>query len=178
MAKPENTRERILDVAKQLFGTYGFAEVSLSMIAKDVGITKAGLYHFFENKAAIYSTVIEDVFAAIHTIFDEALKSSKEIPLRDVIEHVIAVALQEGNVMLRMGKCPVEKDRERMQEHFKNFFNKVEQVFDHYHVMNPTLATHVFLNAVHGYVRWAHIEEDATDVKTYSEYLATLFQQS
>jgi len=179
MSKAENTRDSILAVAKQLFTTHGFSEVSLSMIAKEVGITKAALYHFFENKAAIYVTVVEDVSLAITEAFDAALASSpEETSLADVIEHVIAVAMKEGNVMLRMGKCPIPKDRERMHEDFKMFFQKVGSVLAHYQVREPKLATHVFLNAVHGYIRWAHVDEDATDVRTYSEYLATLFQQS
>jgi len=172
------TKEHIIAEAKKLFTSQGFSAVSMSMIAKEVGISKAALYHFFENKAAIYITVIEDVFLAIGEVFDAALSASPDdVPLADVIEHVISVGMQEGNVMLRMDSCPLLGEQSHMQTLFQDFFQKVAQVLAHYHIEETTLATHVFLNAVHGYIKWAHIDSDVPDVRTYSTYLVTLFQK-
>ena len=151
----------------------------MSMIAKEVGITKAALYHFFENKASIYITVIEDVMLAVGEVFDAAVLSDpKDHPLSDIIEHIISVAMHEGNVMLRMDKCPLMEEKERMQVLFQTFFQKVERVMEYYDIQQSRLATHVFLNAVHGYIRWAHMDPDATNVRSYSEYLAGLFQKN
>lgn len=173
------TKEHIISEAKKLFTSLGFAGVSMSMIAKEVGITKAALYHFFENKASIYITVIEDVMLAIGEVFDAALiLDTADNPLSDIIEHIISVAMHEGNIMLRMDKCPVFEEKERMQIVFQTFFQKVEGVMNHYDIQDARLATHVFLNAIHGYIRWAHMDPEATNVRVYSEYLAGLFQKN
>ncbi|HBB38023.1 MAG: transcriptional regulator, TetR family protein [Candidatus Magasanikbacteria bacterium GW2011_GWD2_43_18] len=176
MEQRATTKEHIISEAKKLFTSQGFAEVSMSMIAKEVGITKAALYHFFENKASIYITVIEDVFLAIGEVLDAAVATpAAAIPLVDVIEHVIAVGMQEGNVILRMDKCPLLTEKEHMHTLFQTFFQKVEHLLAHYDVPETGLAAHVFLNAVHGYIKWAHIDPDVPDIRRYSDYLATLF---
>jgi AcrR family transcriptional regulator len=59
MARPRSdTRERILDVALELFGEQGYDKTSLREIADRLGITKAALYYYFERKS--------DILLALH----------------------------------------------------------------------------------------------------------------
>ena len=53
-----STRERILDVALELFGAQGYDGTSLRQIAEQLGVTKAALYYHFESK--------EDILRALH----------------------------------------------------------------------------------------------------------------
>jgi AcrR family transcriptional regulator len=57
MARPRTngaeTRERILQVALELFGEHGYEATSLRDIAERLGITKAALYYYFPRKADI-----------------------------------------------------------------------------------------------------------------------------
>lgn len=53
-----DTRERILDVALDLFVEQGYDKTSLREIAERLGITKAALYYHFERK--------EDMLLALH----------------------------------------------------------------------------------------------------------------
>jgi AcrR family transcriptional regulator len=52
------TRERILDVALELFNEQGYDGTSLREIAERLGITKAALYYHFERK--------EDILLELH----------------------------------------------------------------------------------------------------------------
>src|SRR5215467_4790769 len=52
------TRERILDVALELFNEQGYEKTSLREIAVRLGTTKAALYYHFERK--------EDILLALH----------------------------------------------------------------------------------------------------------------
>jgi AcrR family transcriptional regulator len=47
------TRERILEVALELFNEQGYDKTSLREIAERLGITKAALYYYFERKQDI-----------------------------------------------------------------------------------------------------------------------------
>lgn len=49
-AKPLTTRDKILTVAAQLFYKEGYKATGVDRIAKEAGITKATLYHYFQNK--------------------------------------------------------------------------------------------------------------------------------
>jgi len=53
-----STRERILDVALELFTEQGYDKTSLRQIADRLGVTKAALYYHFERK--------EDIFLELH----------------------------------------------------------------------------------------------------------------
>jgi AcrR family transcriptional regulator len=53
-----STRERILDVALDLFTEKGFDKTSLREIAEQLGVTKAALYYHFASK--------EDILMALH----------------------------------------------------------------------------------------------------------------
>jgi AcrR family transcriptional regulator len=57
-AEPLSTRERILDVALDLFIEKGFDKTSLREIAEQLGVTKAALYYYFASK--------EDILMALH----------------------------------------------------------------------------------------------------------------
>ena len=46
----EDTRRRILEAARELFGTDGFDCTTVRQIASAVGITDAALYYHFKSK--------------------------------------------------------------------------------------------------------------------------------
>ncbi len=89
MARPRgsrgsDTRERILDVAQDLFTRQGYDKTSLRDIAERLKITKAALYYYFERK--------EDILIALHlrlqslgaSVLDE-LEAAPDGPARAAI---------------------------------------------------------------------------------------------
>jgi len=62
-AKGKSTRERILDIALELFTEQGFDKTSLREIADRLGFTKAAIYYHFASK--------EDILMSIHLRFHE-----------------------------------------------------------------------------------------------------------
>ena len=57
--KQEDTRQRILDKALELFSERGYDSVSVGEIAKAVGIKAPSLYNHFPGKQAIFDAIIE-----------------------------------------------------------------------------------------------------------------------
>lgn len=62
MAEP-STRERILDVAAELFIEQGYDGTSLREIADRMGFTKAALYYHFPSKEKILEALLEPFLA-------------------------------------------------------------------------------------------------------------------
>ncbi len=56
------TRSRILDAAAVEFAARGFDGAKVDRIARRAGLNKAMLYYHFRNKAALYRTILEDLF--------------------------------------------------------------------------------------------------------------------
>ena len=57
--KQEDTKQRILDKALELFSTQGYDSVSVGEIAKAVGIKAPSLYNHFLSKQAIFDAIMK-----------------------------------------------------------------------------------------------------------------------
>lgn len=55
----EGTKERILDIALELFAQNGYLGTSMSEIAKQLGFTKAALYKHYTSKQEILDQIVE-----------------------------------------------------------------------------------------------------------------------
>lgn len=56
----EETKKRILTVAKQLIEEHGFENVSIDAVAQGAGISKGAFYVHFESKDALATILLED----------------------------------------------------------------------------------------------------------------------
>lgn len=70
MAPPQSTRERILDVARELFTEQGYEATSLREIADRLGFTKAALYYHFQSKEQILMALLEPVRSLVGELLD------------------------------------------------------------------------------------------------------------
>lgn len=61
--KQEDTKQRILDNALELFSAHGYDSVSVGEIAKAVGIKAPSLYNHFPGKQAIFDAIVESTAA-------------------------------------------------------------------------------------------------------------------
>jgi TetR/AcrR family transcriptional regulator, mexJK operon transcriptional repressor len=66
-------RDRILEVATELFLTEGYGATSIEAVAERAGISKRTFYHRFENKAALFAAVVHRII--------EQIRPPPEVPL-------------------------------------------------------------------------------------------------
>ena len=64
MMKQEDTKQRILDKALELFSARGYDSVSVGEIAEAVGIRAPSLYNHFPGKQAIFDAIMEFMYTA------------------------------------------------------------------------------------------------------------------
>lgn len=69
--KKENTRQKILAIARDEFIMNGFRDTSMRTIAYKSGITLSNIYTYFHNKDEIFKAVLSGVFAAIDQLMEE-----------------------------------------------------------------------------------------------------------
>lgn len=67
-----STRERIQQVALDLFGEQGYEKTSLREIAERLEVTKAALYYHFKSKEEILESVLEDYLSEVEALLDWA----------------------------------------------------------------------------------------------------------
>lgn len=72
----EESKKRILDVAKRHFSENGFDGTRVDDIARDAGVNKALIYYYFKNKEAILDHLIKSLFDDIRAITMEFVRNS------------------------------------------------------------------------------------------------------
>ena len=73
-----DTRQRLLDIAEQLFADRGFYGVSIAAIASEVGFTKQGLLHYFNSKEKLYGAILQRISDDFQEQQTEAEQASEE----------------------------------------------------------------------------------------------------
>ena len=129
---PNDTRQRILDVALDLFTEQGYDGTSLREIAEQLGVTKAALYYHFESK--------EDILMALHMrIHDfgrEALMLIAEEPVtlelwEQLLDQIVGEMLAQRKLFLmhERNQAVLEKlhreDHDAEHEDIQNQFRRV-----------------------------------------------------
>lgn len=72
-----DTKKRILMQAKLLFSQYGIRNVTMDIIAQELGISKKTLYQYFEDKAAIVFEMVKEHQEEQKETMQELTKSAK-----------------------------------------------------------------------------------------------------
>ena len=94
--KQEDTKQKILDKALELFSTQGYDSVSVGELAKAVGIKAPSLYNHFSSKQAIFDAIMESTAAQYEADTDQinihVQNAAQDIP---VFTEITADALFE-----------------------------------------------------------------------------------
>jgi TetR/AcrR family transcriptional regulator len=83
-----STRDRILEVSLDLFGTRGVDAVSLDEIARAVGVRKQTVLYWFASKDDLIDEVLAVAAAELVIVIDAALRAAPDDPL-DRIDAVV-----------------------------------------------------------------------------------------
>jgi AcrR family transcriptional regulator len=86
LAKGEDRKQRILAVAENLLARNGWRNTSLAQIAKEAGVTPAGLLHHIESKEQLLNAVLDarDEDDAIHADYEsgDLITELRRVPER------------------------------------------------------------------------------------------------
>ncbi|MFJ7883143.1 TetR/AcrR family transcriptional regulator [Pseudomonas sp. NPDC096917] len=61
----EQTRGKLLDAARQAFGSIGYAQTSMDELTASVGLTRGALYHHFGDKKGLLQAVAKQIDAEL-----------------------------------------------------------------------------------------------------------------
>ena len=67
-------RERILEVAKELIGKFGFKKTTMEDIARSASMAKATIYHYFTSKEEILKEIINKEGETLRFILKKSIE--------------------------------------------------------------------------------------------------------
>lgn len=124
-----NTRERILEVAENLFAKQGFAATSVSEIAAEVGISSPGIYKHYANKLDIYEAVCAKLFAPLAEVTSQLQPTADFSETRKQIHEVMSALAANPNIARLVQHATLARDEtldllsERWYRKFFAFFS-------------------------------------------------------
>lgn len=127
------TRQKLVDVARQLFAKNGIANTTMNDIAKASGKGRRTLYTYFNSKDDVYYAVIEGELERLSDKLDE-VAAKKIRPLDKVIELIYTHLSMIKETVMRNGNLRaeffrniwmVEKVRKKFDDDEIQLFSKV-----------------------------------------------------
>jgi AcrR family transcriptional regulator len=95
--KPSAARVRVITAALELFARHGVGGTSLQMIADEIGVTKAAVYHQYKTKDEIVLAVAESELARLEEVVAAAENESSPKRARDsLIAGIVDLAIDRG----------------------------------------------------------------------------------
>lgn len=100
-ARRGNTRQRIQDVALELFAEQGYEKTSLREIAERLEVTKAALYYHFKTKEDIIISVFEDLTRPIDELIEWAEQQPRTLDTKREVLRRYSEAMAAGSPLYR-----------------------------------------------------------------------------
>ncbi len=128
-AATPNTRDRILDVALELFTEQGFDATSLRQIAERLDVTKAALYYHFESK----DDILMALHMRLHEFGREALQRMGEQPVtlalwEEVLDGIVDQMLAQRTLFLMHQRNEAVLEKLHREDHDAEHENIQDQI--------------------------------------------------
>ncbi|MFD7698714.1 TetR/AcrR family transcriptional regulator [Streptomyces caelestis] len=96
-----NTRQRIQDVALELFAEQGYEKTSLREIAERLDVTKAALYYHFKTKEEILVGIFEDLSRPLEDLIEWGRRQPHSLETKQEIIRRYSAALTGAAPLFR-----------------------------------------------------------------------------
>ena len=128
----ENSRNKILDAAFELFARNGFHSTSINQIAQHAGVAKGLIYNYFDKKEDLMSGIIHRGFEEADGIVQEIMQAA---PGKDRLRKLIDITFQ-----FLVEKYDYQKLMAQLALQLDQFPDMAQIVQGKYRAMVPMLA--------------------------------------
>jgi AcrR family transcriptional regulator len=97
LALPQERQEYILAAAMRIFGSVGYKKAYVSDVAKEAGISKALVFHYFSNKKTLYLYLLDHTY----TIMTSEMNDKSDNTKTDFFDRIADATKKKLSVMKR-----------------------------------------------------------------------------
>lgn len=117
-SQADDSRQRIIDKAREKFSTIGFSKTTMDEIASELGMSKKTLYKFFSTKLKLAEELLEHTFAEINRRSDAILES----PL-PAVEKLFRIVQMVAELQSRLATKTM---LESLRNHLPHLWQRIE----------------------------------------------------
>ncbi len=168
-------RGQILEKAAQLFCVKGYDSTSMSDIAEEVGITKAGLYYFVESKEHLLYLITDYGLDLLNETVLKPLEAIEEPTalLKELIKlhtHMVLNRPREVTIILHERTALTGVYREKILQRKKEYIDYVRDLLVRLQKngaarseLDPTAATFFLLGSLNWIYQWYKVDGPLTE---------------
>jgi AcrR family transcriptional regulator len=178
----QRTRRAILDRARHLFATKGYAATGTEEMIGELGITRGALYHQFKDKQGVFKAVVAEAYSEITDYI-----RTKVQPLDDNWEQLVVgcqafleIAQREDLRRLVLIEAPAVLAAETLVEFDQYGFGLLHQSIQiavnegKLSTINPEGFAHLVNGALNELAVWVAKSDDPNRLKTAQQLVETL----
>jgi TetR/AcrR family transcriptional regulator, cholesterol catabolism regulator len=159
-------KQRIIDTAIKIFHEKGYRSATLDDVAKELGLSKAALYHYVSSKEAllsiIYIQALESFFAHAYRIGEQDLEPPEKLRvlIHNHIKHIIIENLAMFAVFFSEENQLPEKDFQKAQEEKRKYTRVVEGIIQegiskrYFRTTDAKLQAHAIIGMCNWLYKW------------------------
>lgn len=125
MTRPADPRTSYIALATRLFAAQGYHGTSLAALAKEAGVSKQALLHFFGTKDKLYRAVLEALAARQMAAIEDATCDDARTHLQRYFAKLRARAVQEPEDMRLIMRALLDSDPEARAWPMKPYLDRL-----------------------------------------------------
>jgi AcrR family transcriptional regulator len=181
-------KQKIIDTAASLFHRKGYVSTTLADVAKELGISKAALYHYVGSKdellSIIYTQAFENVFKDTYEISGMDLPPDEKLRLiiRNHINNIIIKDLSMFSVFFSEESQLPEKDFKKIREEKKKYTRIVEKIIAEgvtqrmFKKTDPNLLAYAILGMCNWIYKWYKPDKTVYTPDLIADHFIALLQ--
>ena len=166
MLGKDQKKQKIIDTAAELFHKKGYRSTSLDHVSKELGITKAAIYHYVYSKeeilSIIYIQVLRNIFKNTNKILETDLPPDEKLRLilRNHVKNIIIQPLSMMSVFFSEENQLPEKEFREIQAEKNKYNHIVEKIIEEgisqglFRETDPKLQTFGILGMCNWVYKW------------------------
>ncbi|MBW2050529.1 MAG: TetR family transcriptional regulator [Deltaproteobacteria bacterium] len=180
--------QKIIDTATEIFHKKGYRSTTLDDVSKELGITKAAIYHYVSSKenllSIIYIQALENIFKNTYKIAGRNLPPDMRLKLiiRNHIKSIIIESISMFSVFFTEENQLPEEEFRKIQEEKKKYTRIVEEIIEEgisqglFRKTDPKLQAFAIIGMCNWVYKWYKPGEDAFTPDQIADHFVSLLE--
>ena len=158
--------QKIIDTAVALFHRKGYRSTTLDDLSRELGITKAALYHYVSSKekllSIIYIQALENIFRNVYPISEQDLPPDEKLRriIRNHIKEIIIQSLPMFSVFFSEESQLPEEEFQKIRDEKKKYTKIIEEIIEDgiskgiFRKVDPKLQAYAIIGMCNWVYKW------------------------
>lgn len=186
--KKSAKKQMIIDTAASLFHKKGYGSTTLDDVSKELGLSKAALYHYVNSKdnllSIIYTQTFENIFRDTYDISGLNLPPDEKLRrvIRYHIKNIIIKDLNMFSVFFSAQHHLPEKDFQKIREEKKRYTDIIQRIIEEgiskglFKEADPKLQAYAILGMCNWVYKWFKPDKTLFSPEEIGDYFTSLLE--